>query len=67
VDGEKPNCTHASPSSNDASETPKDSAAITNDNNGRRAIVVEKLILIVGTKKFISWLARVRNNGKSMW
>lgn len=39
MDEEKPNCKHVSPLDNDASEIPKDSAAIRSDNNGRRAIV----------------------------
>lgn len=60
VDEEKPNCKHASPLDTDASEIPKLSVAISNDNNGRRAIVSEDS-LIVQTKKFnlsVAWMLK---------
>ena len=62
MDGEKPSSKHVSPLDNDASEIPKDNAAIRNDNNGRRAIMSEDSYYT--NEFFISWLARGRKNGR---
>jgi len=61
VDEEKPNCKHVSPD-NDASEIPTDSAAIRNDNNGRKAIVPK--ISYCANEFFSFQLARGRKNGR---